>query len=56
MLGWKLLPYFIKISGLDGDRQPTGAGKQTLHGPTSALYMMANIVENSHVTDPIPGA
>jgi hypothetical protein len=56
MLGWELLPYFIKVSGLDGDRQPTGAGKQTLQVPTSAPYMMANIIENSQVTDPIPGA
>jgi hypothetical protein len=56
MLGWELLRYFIKIRWLDGDRQPTGAGKETLHSPTSAINMMANIVENSQVTDTIPGA
>jgi len=30
--------------------------KETLPGPTSALYMMANIVENIQFTDTIPGA
>jgi hypothetical protein len=56
MLGWELLLYFTKISRLGGDRQPTGAGKETLPDPSSALLVMANIVENSQVTDTIPGA
>jgi len=28
MLGWELLPYFIKISCLDGDEGVGGAGKR----------------------------
>jgi len=45
MLGWELLPYFIKISWLDGDGEPRGAGKETLTVPTSALGIWPHAVE-----------
>ena len=56
MLGWELLPYFIKISWLDGGEEPQGAGKETPPALTSLLDMMANPIENSQVTDTIPGS